>query len=140
MNPLYVGLFFAVFAVVMAAVSGVLKKKRAGSEKYQKIIEDFQQEVNGVLDADEAVEAICGYYPCAAVTNKRLLIGTKKGIEPVQFSEIKSLKGMNFSGNKTSDPDQMLAFQIKAAKKYTLGNHSEGFKQVVEYLMQRAGR
>jgi len=139
MNPLYLMLFFAIFAVVMSIVGNVLKKKRAGSEKYQKIIEDFQQAVTDMLEADETVEALCGYRPCAAVTSKRLLVSGKTGIDAVLFSEIKALRGLNASGNKTRDPDRMLVFEIKAGKKYALGNHSEGFDQVVRALFSHTG-
>lgn len=139
MNPLYVVLFISIIGAVMSMVGSVLKKKRAGSEKYQKIIEDFQQQVNEMLEQDEAVEAVCGYNPCAAVTNKRLLISTKTGIDSVQFCQIKSMKGMTTSGNKTKNPDSMLTFTIKAEKKYVLGNESEGFERVVESLYRYVG-
>lgn len=82
------------------------------------------------------VEGICGYHPCAAVTNKRLLVSTKHGINSVPFSEIKSLRGTNATGSKTYDPDRMLVFEIKAGKKYVLGNHSEGFEDVVSALFR----
>lgn len=120
-------------------VAQVLKKKRAGSTKYQKIMADFEQQVKIELGRDEVVEAICGYIPCAAVTNRRLLISTKTGIETVEFNEIYHLRGINGHGDKTSDPTQMLAFTIKARNKYTLGNHSEGFDQVVMRLYEHTG-
>lgn len=139
MNPLYVGLFFALCAVIMSLIGNVLKEKRGGSEKYQKIMADFRQAVQNELTEGEAVEAVCGYSPCAAVTNKRLLIGAKDGLETVDFSEIKSLAGMNGAGAKTNNPDRMLSFTIKAKKKYVLGNHSEGFDQVVTRLHEHTG-
>lgn len=134
MSPLFVGLFIAVFGAVMAVVANVLKEKRGSSEKYQKIITDFYNGVTNMLEPGERIEAYCGYIPCAAVTNKRLLIGDKNGIKTIPFSQIQKVKGINFSGNKTSDPNQMLAFEIKADKKYSLGNHSDGFVQVVKAL------
>ncbi len=140
MDTLLPILFFGIFTIVMLLVGKALKKKRAGSAKYQKILEDFQQGVNSMLEADEVVESVCGYNPCAAVTSKRLLVGTKKGIETVQFSEIKSLKGLNAKADDTTNPDWMLVFQIKANKRYTLGNHSDGFKQVVEALYRHRGK
>ena len=139
MNPLYFGLFCVVLGIVMSILGSVLKKKRAGSAKYQQLIADFQQSVNSMLEEGEVVEAMCGYKPCAAVTSKRLLVSSKTGIDAVAFSEIKSLKGLNASGNKTKDPSRMLVFEIKAAKKYTLGNHSEGFDQVVHSLVRHTG-
>ena len=139
MDPLYYGLFCVILCAVMAGVGGVLKKKRAGSEKYQKIMADFQQSVTGMLEPGETVEAMCGYVPSAAVTSKRLLLGTKKGMEVVQFSEIKALKGLTASGDKTKNPDRMIVFEIKANKKYVLGNHSDGFNQVVESLIRHTG-
>ncbi len=139
MNPLYIGLFFALLVSVMPLIGKVLKKKRGNSEKYQKIMEDFQISVQSALTEGEVVEAVCGYVPCAAVTNKRLLIGAKTGLETVHFADITSLKGMNGAGDKTSNPDQMLVFSIKANKKYVLGNHSEGFNEVVTSLFQYTG-
>jgi len=127
-------LFCALLVIIMPLIGKVLKEKRGVSEKYQRIMEDFQQQVQNELAEDEVVEAMCGYVPCAAVTNKRLLISAKTGLETVHFSEIKSLKGMNAAGNKTTNPAQMLIFTIKANRKYSLGNHSEGFDQVVATL------
>ena len=138
MNPIDMFLFLSLFSVIMAVVVSVLKKARGGSEKYQNLLARFRQEVNAMLEPGETVEADCGYNPCAAVTNKRLLIGTKKGIESVRFGEIRKLKGMNASGVGTTIPDRMLVFEIKAAKKYVLGNHSEGFDRVVELLYRYA--
>lgn len=134
MNPVYLGLFFAVFGAIMAVVTSVVKKRRGSNEKYQKMITDFCNQVNNMLEQDEKLEAYCGYSPCAAVTNRRLLIGEKDGIKSIPFSQIQKVKGTNFSGNRTKDPNQMLAFEIKTDKKYVLGNHSEGFARVVESL------
>lgn len=139
MNPLYVGLLLGLMAVVMPLVAKVLKEKRGGSEKYQKIMEDFRAQVQRELKEGETVEAMCGYIPCAAVTNMRLLVSSRDGLVTVPFAEIRSLSGMNGGGNKTSDPDKMLAFTIKAKKKYVLGNHSEGFDQVVLCLYRHTG-
>ena len=140
MNPLYMGLILAFLASIMPLIGKALKGKRAGKEKYQKIMADFQQQVDGALMEGEHVDAMCGYVPCAAVTNKRLLMGTKNGIERVEFHEIRSLKGIDASGSKTSNPEQMMGFTIKANKKYVLGNHSEGFDQVVTLLFIRTGK
>ena len=138
MDPIIL-LGFILVAGLVSVFSIVLKNKRAGSEKYQQILADFRQSAEALLDADEHIEALCGYKPCAAITNKRLLVSTKNGIDSVAFSEIKKLNGMNASGNNTKNPTSMLVFQIKANKKYTLGNHSEGFDQVVNLLYQRTG-
>lgn len=129
-------LLFAALLAGISLLSNALKKKRAGSEKYQQILLDFEQRVNAMLEADESVEGLCGYKPCAAVTNKRLLVDGKAGIESIAFQQIKKVKGMNVSGNHTTNPDQMLVLEIKAEKKYVLGNHSEGFCQFVNVLMQ----
>jgi len=137
MGPVILILFLVIALIPL--LGSVLKKKRAGSEKYQQILADFQQGVEGMLEADEQVEAVCGYKPCAAVTNKRLLVSTKAGIDSVPFSEIIKLKGMSAGGNTTKNPGSMLVFEIKAKQKYTLGNHSEGFNRVVELLYQHTG-
>ena len=126
-----------VIVVLIPILSLVMKKVRGGSEKYQQILADFQQQAQQMLEADEQIEAVCGYKPCAAVTNKRLLVSTKEGIDSVAFSEIKKLKGMNSGGNATKNPTGMLVFEIKAAKKYTLGNHSDGFNDVVNLLYRK---
>ena len=133
-------LIVLLIVIVAAPVLGaVLKKMRAGSEKYQQIMEDFKQAVEAMLDENEQVEAICGYKPCAAVTTKRLLVSTRQGIDVIRFSEIKKLNGLNASGNKTRNPSSMLVFEIKADKKYVLGNHSEGFDEVVQQLYKYTG-
>ncbi len=134
MNPLFVCLCIVVIGAIISVAAKALKEKRGSNEKYQKIITDFYDQVNHMLDQGETVEAYCGYSPCAAVTNRRLLIGDKNGIKTVPFSQIRKVKGVSFSGNKTKDPNQMLGFEIKADKKYVLGNHSAGFEQVVEAL------
>jgi len=138
MNPVILIAFLIVTGAV-SILANVLKKKRAGSEKHQQILADFRQSVEAMLDADEQIEALCGYKPSAAVTNKRLLVSTRNGIDSVAFSSIKKLNGMNARGDNTKHPANMLVFQIKADKKYVLGNHSEGFEQVVALLYQRTG-
>ena len=107
-----------VIGVGVPLLGTVLKKTRAGSEKYQQILADFEQRVTAMLDTDETVEGMCGYKPCAAVTNKRLLVDTKAGIDVVPFEQIKKVKGMDSAGNKTTNPDRMLVLEIKAEKKY----------------------
>ena len=139
MNVIVIILFFALFASVMSFVNDGLKKKRSGNAKYQNILSEFNSKIYGMLEPGEIVEGVCGYRPCAAVTNRRFLVDTKAGVRSVAFSEIKSVKGMNASGNKTTNPDQMLVFEIKADKKYVLGNHSEGFAQVVNSLYKYIG-
>ena len=134
MSPLYVGLFIAVFGIILSMVSDILKKKRVSNEKYQNILNEFLNDVINILEPDEELEAYCGYYPCAAVTNKRLLISGKNSIESIEFLQIKKIKGMGFSGTSTKNPNQMLTLEIKAEKKYYIGNESEGFIQVVEFL------
>ena len=128
-------LFAALFAGV-SLLANVIKQKRTGSAKYQQILADFEQRVSAMLEPDEAVEGVCGYKPCAAVTNKRLLVDTKAGIDSVDFSKIRKVKGMDSAANKTMNPDRMLVLEIKAEKKYVLGNHSEGFGGFVNALMQ----
>ena len=127
-------LFFALIGAVLSFMSGKLKEKRGSSEKYQKILGDFYGSVARQLQPGECVEAYCGYMPCAAVTNRRLVISDKQGMKSVPFYQIRKVKGMDYSGNKTYDPKRMLCFEIKADKKYVLGNHSEGFDQVVTAL------
>ena len=139
MSAVEMVLFFAVFGIVMRVVGEKLKKNRNSSEKYQKILTDFSSSVSRMLMPGERVEGMCGYSPCAAVTNRRLIIGDKKGIREVPFSSIRKTKGMNYSGNRTSDPDNMLVYEIYADKKYVLGNHSEGFAQVVRVLNAYTG-
>ena len=136
MNPIYFGLAMAVLGAIISVLSKVLKNKRGGSEKYQNILNDFYSSVNRELAPGETVAAYCGYNPCAAVTNRRLFVGDKKGVRSVSLSQIKKIRGTNFSGNKTDKPDQMLALEIFADKKYVVGNHSEGFSQVVILLQQ----
>ena len=140
MSPLMMTLFMGILAAVAAVMIPVLKKKRGGSEKYQQMLADFNQQVNGMLEADETVEAVCGYRPCAAVTSKRLLVSTKNGIDSVAFDQIRKIKGMDGAGNKTTNPDRMLVYEIKADKKYVLGNHSEGFNEVVLGLQKHTGK
>jgi len=140
MSPLAMTLIMGLLAAVFAVLVPVMKKKRGSSEKYQQIMAEFKEQVSAMLEADETVEAVCGYKPCAAVTNKRLLVSAKNGIDSVPFAEIKKLKGMDGAANKTANPDRMLVFEIKADKKYVLGNHSEGFNEVVRSLQKHTGK
>lgn len=130
MKPIYL-LLIAVFGVVMGIIGTVLKNKRANNPKYIKILEDFRKSVSNMLEPGEEVIAVCGYRPCAAATNQRLLVSAKNGVDSIPYANIKKVKGMDTAGNKTTDPFRMIAVTVKAEKKYTLGNHSEGFAQVV---------
>lgn len=134
MNPLYLGLLIAVIGSIKALITSVAKEKRGSNEEYQKMITDFYNQVSNMLEPGEKLEAYCGYSPCAAVTNRRLLIGEKDGIKTIPFSQIQKIRGTSFSGFRTKDPNNMLTLEVKADKKYVLGNHSEGFAQVVESL------
>lgn len=139
MKPVYMFLLLAIFGAVMTVVASLLKKKRAGSEKYQQMLTEFRQQAEAMLENGEVIEALCGYNPCAAVTGKRLLVGGKKGIDSVAFSEIRKLKGMDMMGNSVRDVSRMQLLQIKAEKNYTLGNHSEGFEAVAQKLKDQTG-
>jgi len=54
-----------------------------------------------MLVPGEQVLGMCGYFPCAAVTNRRLIVGDKKGLREVPFSAIRKTKGMILILNKT---------------------------------------
>lgn len=139
MNPLFLGILVVLIPSLMTLVNSLLKEKRAGSEKYQNMQEEFLQRVNAMLDSDETVEAFCGYQPCAAITGRRLLVDTKAGIQAVAYDDIKALKGVTVSGDKTNDVERMWMIMIKADKKYTICNQSEGFAKVVESLKRHTG-
>lgn len=113
-------LLLALLALAAIALTPYLKKKRANNSKYQKILEDFRAQVDTMLRDGETVEAICGYYPCAAVTNYRLLIGGKKGIDSVAFAAIEKINGLDHSANKTSNADAMMMLEFKAGKNMLL--------------------
>ena len=139
MKPIYVMLFITIVGALVSIMNSVLKKKRAGSAKYQNILAEFNAAVSAMLEEGEKVEAVCGYRPCAAVTDKRLLISSKTGIVAIPFSHIRSLKGMDTRGNKTRDPRSIFVLEIKADKKYSIGNESEGFEDVVRALYKHTG-
>lgn len=63
MSPFVLILFFAVFPAVMAVVSLVLKKNRAGSGKYQQILENFQKNVSGMLQQGKWWRAFAAITP-----------------------------------------------------------------------------
>ena len=139
MSPFAIIFFFAVFGVVMRILTELVNKKRGSSQKHQKILSDFRNSVTTVLMPGECVEGYCGYNPCCAVTNQRLIIGDKKGIHTIPYNQIRKTRGTDFSGNRTSAPNRMLALEIFADKKYVVGNHSEGFVQVVSALLRYTG-
>lgn len=85
MKPVYMFLLLAIFGAVMTVVASLLKKKRAGSEKYQQILTEFRQQAEAMLENGEVIEVLCGYNPCAAVTGKRLLVGGKKALILLRF-------------------------------------------------------
>jgi hypothetical protein len=127
-------LLFGALMCGVYVLSAVLKARRAGSDKYQHILADFQQRVESMLQEGETVEGLCGYKPCAAVTDRRLLVDGRSGIESVAFQQIKKIKGMDAAANKTTDPNRMLVLEIRAEKKYVLGNHTDGFVEFVNAL------
>ena len=127
-------LLFGALMCGVYVLSAVIKAKRAGSDKYQQLLTGFQQRAESMLQEGETLEGLCGYKPCAAVTNRRLLVDGKGGIESVEFQQIRKLKGMDAAANKTTDPNRMLVLEIKADKKYVLGNHSDGFADFVNAL------
>lgn len=134
MNPLFYCFLLCLIGGIFALVANIQKEKRASSEKYQEVIASFYRQATQMLEPGECIEAYCGYNPCAAVTNRRLLVMKKNEIEAIPFSQIRKVKGMGFSGNTTKKPDQMQVFEVKADKKYVLANQSDGFVQVVEAL------
>ena len=137
MNPLYVRTIIVCIGALFSIIAIVLRAIMNNSDRCQKRLEDFRQQVNDMLQEDEEVLAICGYNPCAAVTNKRLLITRRAGVDVVAFSQITKLKGTSYNGQRVDEPGQMQTFQIKAEKNYYLRYQDEGFPSVVNELFRR---
>ena len=134
MRPTHIFLFMAIVGLIMTVVSQVLKKKRAGSAKYQAILEKFNEEVSAALEEGETVEAVCGYRPCAAVTDRRLLLSDKSGLVSIPYDQIRSVKGSDASARKTSNIGSIFFLEIKAARKWVLADEEAGFGKVVRAL------
>lgn len=134
MNPLYVGILLVLIGSIRVLIMSLGKEKHRTKEERQKILSDFYDQVNSMLEEGEILEAHCGYDPCAAVTNRRLLIGDEYGIKTIPFSQIQKVKAMNYSGYKTKDPERTGMYEIKADETYVLTKQSEDFVHVVESL------
>ena len=64
MDSVYKNMFHSLLAEIL----------HTGQDEDRNALAQFRREVAALLEPGETVEAVCGYGPCAAVTNRRFLV------------------------------------------------------------------
>ena len=137
----YFVVFLAIFAAVMAGVGVLVRKCRDNNPKNQQRLEEFKQDVTAMLQPEEKLEACAVGNPSVAVSSQRIFIGTKKGIVDFPYGHVSKAEGMDGAGRKTTDTDWMMVVTLKLVdgRKFTFGNQSAGFAQVVDKINCKCG-
>ena len=87
----------------------------------------------------ETLQVVCPgfkteYY---AMTDKRLIVDNKKGVQSIPFSTITHVDCWRTGGGEASTPSDCQTISIHADKKYYIGRYSSRFEQIAVELMKR---
>lgn len=99
---------------------------------------DFQRKLETILLPRETVKAVCPQKKGRWIlTSRRLLAETKKGFIALDIKNIKSAYGITGDGKRTTVPEKMVQFTIKADTEHCLKNTGEDFESLAKELLEQ---
>ena len=133
MQPWQEILAAASLLLLILAVRSSLKKRR--DYKYR----DAARKLELVLQPRETVKVICPQKKGRVIlTSKRILFDdTKDGFTAVLIRNIKTVRGNNEKGNRTTVPGKMVSLTIKAEQEYEIRNNCEEFAAFAKQLIKK---
>lgn len=137
MELLFVFFIGLLISFIVKACSGNTSGLRPGAANSKQTLEEFEAQVAQMLEPDEVMEASVGYGPCAAVTNKRMFISTKKGILTFPYEKITGLSRSD--SDQPYNPRRFVTMCVVADKRYYLGNYVGDFEGVFAVLQKYTG-
>ena len=127
----------AAAAVLILALAGMsyLRKTRAFRAKEENRL------LESVLQGRETVRVICPQKKGKVIlTSKRVLFETKEGFHAVALKNIKSVRGTNEKGSRTTVPAKMVSLTIRADKDYVIKNDCAEFESFAKQLMKKTAK
>ena len=141
MNPIW---YFLIISVIVSVAGLLYRQKTLKRDKKPEAIKmdvEKKQYFSTLLEGDEMLLSYCNnggsYY--FAVTDKRIIIETKKETVSIPHDNIKKIIFKNFNGNKVSpfQTDSVQSVEIRSSvpeKKYHVFRYSDKFDDVVRSL------
>ena len=123
----------AAVCVLILALRSSLRKRR----DYQ--FRDSIRKLELVLQPRETVKVICPQKKGRVIlTSKRILFdNTKDGFTAVLIRNIKTVRGNNEKGNRTTVPGKMVSLTIKAEQEYEIKNNCPEFEEFARQLLKK---
>lgn len=133
MRPWQELLVVAALALVpVLAVRSALRKHR------ERKLRDAARKLELVLQPRETIKAICpqkrGW---CILTSRRLLFETAQGFTAVTLKDIKTVRGNNEKGSRTTAIPRMVSLTIKAEREYTIKNNCGEFPEFAEQIIKK---
>ena len=118
--------------LLLLAVRSSLRKRR--DYKFR----DAARKLELVLQPRESIKVICPQKKGRVIlTSKRVLFETKGGFNAVPIKTIKTVRGNNEKGNRTTVPAKMVSLTIKAEQDYEITNNCEEFAEFAKQLLKK---
>lgn len=139
MNPFVIGLLVVVIPVI---VSSILKKKHAEEDKSpvnQARDTEARAKYQALCEEGETLQTVCRGYQTEyyAMTDRRLIIDNKKGLQSVPFESIRKVDFFKMGGGKAATASDCQVIAVHADKKYSMACYSGNFEQIAGELMRR---
>ncbi len=101
--------------------------------------QEAEKKYAGLCESDETINVICRgnkeeYY---VLTDKRLIIDNKNGLQSIPFDTIKKVKLQKLGGGKAGHPSLCQIITINADRKYTLARYSQKFNEIAAFFIDR---
>lgn len=108
--------------ILIALVRNQIRKSKERKER------DFLRKLETLLREKETVKSICTQKDGRWIlTNSRLILEKKGQFQAFGLKEIKSLKGKNAAGNRTTAVRNMVSLTVKTESEYVLQNNCSEF-------------
>ena len=135
MQPMQEILAAAAVVLLILAIRSSLRKHR--DYKYRAAARKLEL----VLQPRESIKAICPQKKGRVIlTSKRVLFETKGGFTAVPIKTIKTVRGNNEKGNRTTVPAKMVSLTIKAEQEYEIRNNCGEFEEFAKQLIKKTAK
>ena len=125
----------AVFAAVLMLILAVRSSLRRRRERTYR---DAARKLELVLQPRESIKTICPQKKGRVIlTSKRVLFETRQGFNAVPIKTIKTVRGNNEKGNRTTVPAKMVSLTIKAEQEYEIKNNCPEFEEFAKQLIKK---
>jgi hypothetical protein len=115
--------------ILFVMIRNAVRKNRERKQR------DFSRKLTTLLKEKETVKSVCPQKDGRWIlTNTRLIIEKKGNFQAFLLKGIKSIRGSNAAGNRTTAVRNMVSLTVKIEEEYTLVNNCSEFADLVQQL------